>query len=421
MTPLLVKAYLLDHTFQQLEDEHGVCARLSADGSKLSLNYDQVLVKSGDPVAEQCRGLVVRPLAFQRLRTSADWKQEVVGHVEVVAWPMNRFYNAGDAAAAEVDWSDTGLRVYEKLDGTMIVMYFDHLQDRWCAGTRGVCEADMPIRLGDMSLGTTTFSDLFWKALWITAAAQGAYMPGVAPSAYEACRELMQDFDRSLTYVFELTGPHNRVVVRYNDPRVTLLAIRNTVTGEELSIEKHGPASLPRPGVWPIADLTALAAFVNAADPGKIEGAVVCDSRFRRLKVKNMAWVMSSRAKDLVTTSLRSGLEAVIQERLDDILPLLEKDVGDKLVSLRDAYKQFCLGIDQSFAAWHAEANGDRKAFALKVTGSKSWTPPFFNMWEGRAASCHEWVRSMSERGKLPDSSLDAILGKMQLPQSLVA
>ena len=123
----LVKAYLRTHTFQQLEDEHGVCARPNATGDKFSLNYDQILVKNGDPVAEQCRGMVVRPhefefMDFMEAFTQRGWKNTRVGEVDVLAWPMNRFYNHGDAAGAQVDWSDPGLRVYEKLDGTMMVV-----------------------------------------------------------------------------------------------------------------------------------------------------------------------------------------------------------------------------------------------------------------------------------------------------------
>ena len=121
---LLVTEYLKTHTFQQLEDEHGVCARKSSDGSKYSLNYDMIMVKSGDKLAEQCRGLIVRPWSWLGLVTAGeDWKNHVVGDTTTLAWPMDRFYNHGDAAGAQIDWSDPALRVLEKLDGTMVILY----------------------------------------------------------------------------------------------------------------------------------------------------------------------------------------------------------------------------------------------------------------------------------------------------------
>ena len=45
-----VKEYLRRHTFRELEEEHGVCARPNATFDKFALNYDQILSKPGDPV-----------------------------------------------------------------------------------------------------------------------------------------------------------------------------------------------------------------------------------------------------------------------------------------------------------------------------------------------------------------------------------
>src|SRR5579863_220361 len=171
---LLVKDYLLDHSFQELEDEHGVCARPNATLDKFALNYDQILTKSGDPVAEQCRGMVVRPHELPRLTQTdrktglIDWKNKQVGPIDVLAWPMNRFYNHGDAAAANIDWSHPSLKVYEKVDDTCIILYWDPLHDKWHCGTRSVPEADLPIQVGHMEIGDMTFSQLFLKALAAT-------------------------------------------------------------------------------------------------------------------------------------------------------------------------------------------------------------------------------------------------------------
>jgi hypothetical protein len=413
----LVCDYLQDHTFEQLEDEHGVCVRPSQDFTKYSLNYDQLAIKRGDRLAEQCRGMVIRPLEMTRIRVALDWKQERVGYVEVVAWPMDRFYNHGDVSAAEVDWSDPGLRVYEKLDGTMVVLYWDALKCQWHAATRSVPEADVPIKTDDLVMGDKTFSKLFWEALYTTWHDDWLNIDSGDPP--ELADILKQNFDHNLTYVFELTGPHNRVVVRYDAPRVTLLAVRHPVTGEEHDIHRTRPSGrIPRPKTWPLNDVAALVAFVDQADPGQLEGAVVCDSQFRRLKVKNKSWVLSSRAKDLVTSSRRNALEAVVQERLDDIIPLLDKDIGDKLLQIQAAYLQLCKQTDEQFVAWRDEAAGSRKDFALLVTASDQWTPPFFGLWTGQAATTRDWIRDASGKGKLSDSTLDVILSKLMVTSS---
>jgi hypothetical protein len=409
VSPLVIE-YLRTKSFQQLEDEHGVCARPNSTFDKFSLNYDQILVKNGDPVAEQCRGMVVRPhLSPQFWLACSDWKSVPVGACDVLAWPMNRFYNHGDAAGADVDWSDPGLRVYEKLDGTMMVVYWDPLQGRWHAGTRSVPEADLPIRVGHMEIGDMTFSELFFKALRETREAAEGKPLDWEPTDFDKVVHL----NKELTYVFELTTPYNRIVVKYDEPRVTLLAARHTATGRELPIESLRLQHVNRPKTWDLRSAAALDAFVNSADPSLLEGAVVCDSQFRRLKVKNKAWVLSSKAKDLVTVSRRSALLAIVKGEIDDVIPIVEKDIADELCRMQSALRDYMLSIDRNFSEFKARAAGSRKDFALMVTSSGDWTPPYFNMWEGRATTALGWAQAAAANGKLSDSTLDAILGRL--------
>lgn len=409
---LLVIEYLKTHSFQQLEDTHGVCARPSTDRSKYSLNYDQILVKSGDKLAEQCRGLIIRPWAWT-VTTGDEWKDHIVGDVDVLARPMDRFYNHGDTAGAQIDWSDPKLKVLEKLDGTMIIMYWDPLKQQWCAGTRSVPEADLPIRAGHMEIGDMTFAELFWRANYETSEAWIRDNHGTHED-FETFKTSCEDwYNKKWTYVFELTTPWNRVVVRYNEPRITLLAIRETATGRELDPVDHGVVYIPLPESWSLRDPIALAAFIDQADPAKLEGAVVVSSSFSRLKVKNKSWILSSKAKDLVTVSRRSALEAIILEKIDDIIPLLEKDVGDELLRMQSALARYCKVVDGNFAQFKEMASGSRKLFAEQVMLSGDWTPAYFNLWENKSPNALAWVKSMCERGKLSSSSLDTLLSKL--------
>lgn len=405
MQPLIVD-YLKTHTFQQLEDEHGVCVRFSRDGTKCSCNYDQLLVKSGDKLAEQCRGMVIRPTEFTPSLHGDKWKETIVGNVQVLAWPMDRFYNHGDSAAALIDWTCNGLRIYEKLDGTMVVLYWDELLGKWCAGTRSVCEADLPIQAGHLEIGDATFHDLFVKALVATRAASQGEPINVLMTQPEHVTELNEE----LTYVFELTSQFNRIVVEYTSPSVTLLAVRHTSTGQELNIHEVNLPHVPRPKSWLLSDVEALVAFVDQAEPSKLEGAVVIDGSFRRLKVKNKSWVMASRAKDGVTSSPRNALECVIAEKVDDVASLLPGDVADKLHAMQANYVAYCASIDEAFVRLKAEADGSRKRFAELVMLSGDWTPAYFQLWTGKATSTREWIRSMYDNGKLSATILDTLL-----------
>ena len=419
----LVKDYLRNHTFQQLEDEHGVYARFSADESKASLNYDTILTKSGDTIAEQCRGLIIRPTQFKKRVFGERWRDAVVGEVDVLAWPLVRFYNHGDPAATDIDWSHPSLRVYEKLDGTMIVLYWDPLHGEWHAGTRSVPEADLPIQVGHMEIGDTTFSQLFWKALH-TSICDSIDITVCWSHPSALINDFLDVLDKGLTYVFELTGPYNNIVVKYDRLGVTLLAIRRTQTGEELAIDTMG-VEVPwvrRPKTWEIRDIASLTTFVDNADPSQLEGAVVCvqaGGTFQRLKVKNKTYVLAHKAKDSVMSSPRNALEVIIREKVDDIAPIVPANVKDTLLKMQDAYRRFCKDTDDSYVKWDKEASGDRKAFALLVIGSGSWPAPFFNLWEGRAENTREWIRDTCEQGKLSNSTLDKILSKLTLSPTI--
>jgi hypothetical protein len=409
---LLVKDYLRRHSFQQLEDEHGVNARPNSTGDKYSLNYDQISAKNGDPLAEQCRGLVIRPTQFDKFIFGDGWKDAIVGELDVLAWPMNRFYNHGDPSAVEIDWADPGIRVYEKVDGTCIILYWDPLHGKWHAGTRSVPEADLPIQVGHMEIGDMTFSQLFLKALVATR----EELSGQKVDWEVDGPDKVIHLNKEMTYVFELVSTYNQIVVVYPEPRAYLLAVRHTATGKELPIETVRLQHVRRPKTWPIRDVVTLATFVDSANPAELEGAVVCTSQFGRLKVKNKTYVLAHKSKDTVMSSMRNALEAVILEKVDDLLPILpNEEAKDRLISVRRAFIDYCKEIDARVAAFREDAAGSRKRFAEQVMLSGDWTAPYFNLWENRAANAYEWFTAACKNNKLSSGSLDTILSKLTL------
>jgi len=104
---LQVQNYLLTHSLNDLIKEHGVYHRIH--GHKMSLNYDQIEAKDNDPIAQECRGLI---LGFNKSVTDPN---EVFGDTEVVAYPFKRFFNYGQDSAARVNFSNA--KFYQKYDG----------------------------------------------------------------------------------------------------------------------------------------------------------------------------------------------------------------------------------------------------------------------------------------------------------------
>ena len=91
----LVREFLLVKSLEDLEREHGVKARVH--DHKFSLNYDQIESREDDPLAQECRGLILRPTELQG---SIDVARPL-GDTIVLARPFDRFFNYGQAAAAE--------------------------------------------------------------------------------------------------------------------------------------------------------------------------------------------------------------------------------------------------------------------------------------------------------------------------------
>lgn len=385
MMNLLVIDYLKTHTFQQLETEHGVNARPSKCFSKFSLNYDMLDAQAGAEISGQCRGLIIRPKSVIGQQT---WKDVLVGDCDIIAYPLHRFYNHGDYNCAKLNWQD--VTIYEKIDGTMIALYHDSLQGRWCVATRSVPEADIP-----MSMHEITFSDLFWMALEKTVTVP--------------IEHLLGRLQKNVTYVFELTSPLNQVVIPYNEYRVTLLASRDNKTGIEMHLDRHVALNLPFPKQWKLSSVEDIVKFVDAANPLELEGAVVCDAGFNRIKIKNKSYVLAHATKDSVCASPRNAMEIVLRKKVDDITPLLDPLTAQKMIEMQDNVKKYLEKINVNFKIWK-DLSQSRKDFALKVISSKEWNAPYFAMWENKATSSSNYIEILVESNKLTPTTIDNVL-----------
>jgi hypothetical protein len=390
----LVKQYLLTHSFQELESEHGVCARVSSrDLTKVSLNYDQLSAKSGDLLSEQCRGMVIRT-------KSVAHEGMPVGDIDVLAWPLCRFYNHGDPAACVIDMSSPDVRVYEKLDGTMIALYWDPACSEWCCATRSVPEADIPF--ANITGTEMTFCTLFKRAF-----ASVTVMTGMSYS------DIMS---KDYTYIFELTSPYNRIVVDYTEMGVTLLGMRHTLLGHEVDIKNASDVLpfVPRPKSWSINNIDDIIKFVNDADPMKLEGAVVVDGLFRRIKVKGRAYVLASRCRDTLV-SPRNVLELIISGKSDDVLPVLVPELANNVIKKQEQLRVWCVAMDTRFHRWATESSNVRKDFARLVVASGDPKGPHFDMFDGKVTSTAVWLEGLHATGKLGQGILDTVLKALEI------
>lgn len=406
---VLVCEYLKVKSLEDLEAEHGIKSRVH--GHKVSLNYDQIEAQEDDPMVAQCRGLILRPAEPRRGSVAVS---QPLGDTVVLARPFDRFFNYGQSAAANVDFNHPATAFYEKLDGTFCIVYYDDVKHEWHVGTRAVPEANLPID----GFGDHTFRSLFEKALKET-------------TSKEFHKWSSEHLFRDTTYMFELTTPLNRIVVDYGGYGITLLGARKTQSGKELN-----PAFVQAQVRTPTADrfrfssVSELVSFVSKRDPTKHEGIVVCDHKFRRVKVKNAGYVALSKVRDSALKSPRGLVELILLEKLDDALPLLPENIMERAEKLQKSFRKMISEFREKYNSCLDEANKTvpifnenspalhrehRKVFALAVQEHNGWLAPMMSIYLGKVGSFTDWISSKKNPdGGWSNNFLDTILNNIE-------
>lgn len=403
---LHVREYLKTHSLNQLKAEFGVNSSWKVPTYKFSLNYDQLESKAG-PLTNQCRGLILATADG----SNVDSLDAVVGETIVLARPMDRFFNYGDPNATNVNFDHVDTCYFEKLDGTLCILYFDRIKHEWHVATRGVPEANLPIDGFD----DLTFRKLFEKALFETS--------GKTFDEFVTSDEFTDNTD-NLTFCFELTSPYNRVVVDYKDSRLTLLAVRHRLDGHNINLHEmqnnQGTfCGLPIVKRHAIRNVTDLLEFVNTQNPTEHEGVVVCDSNHNRVKVKNAAYLAYNRARDIVGKSPRALLELILLEKIDDVLPMLPEHMKARSDEMQNSLVELVREIDQNYLVCKTIADKDtvnaRKAFCLEAQAHKFWLEPLINRFLGKCDDSRSFfAQHKNPDGSYTDSFLDKILTQIK-------
>ena len=247
------------HTIDSLESTYAIKAKRHRSHPNLVLfKYNQIESPFGERIVQECRGII--------LDESDGWR--------VVSRAFDKFFNAGEGHAAEIDWSTA--RVQEKLDGSLCTLF--HYADDWHVATSGTPDASG--RIGPLE---RDFASLFWEAYHSTAE---SLLPGV----------------RDFCFYFELTSPHNRVVVPHTETRLTLLGARHLEGGIEIGPDVASVMLYDFPYVreFPLSGSESVAASFATMSPLKQEGYVICDATFNRIKVKHPGYVALHHAKGFV-------------------------------------------------------------------------------------------------------------------------
>ena len=338
--------------------------------SKIHLKYDQIESDMSYPEVQDCRGLILE---------RDTWK--------IMSMSFRKFFNHGESHAAKIDWNSA--HVLEKVDGTMIQVYWDWHKKEWFAATTGTAEGEGEV---NNKMGTT-FNELFWSTV---------------VKYNNIFKNLL---DKSFTYVFELTTPYNIVVKPHGESSVTLLAIRSNETLQELSYENILAA-----GKW--LQVPVVKCFdLNATDFGALirtfegmpwseEGYVVVDGNFNRVKIKNPAYVAvhhlkSKTAEHNILTVVKANeieeFAATFIERKDEVFSLKKK--YDTLVSkLEDVWVILSDNLPKNIT------KEENKRYAAKVFeivdkfDVKQFSGLYFSLKDKKVASVKDFIHEYDDK-----------------------
>ena len=312
------------------------------------------------PLARECRGLKFAPDGT------------------LIARPFHKFFNLGEKRPPQEEPWATAHVVLDKLDGSMI--------------HPAMVDEDMVFMT---RMGMSPQSKQAWGA--------------APPEVLSLCADMLS---AGYTPIFEFTSPENRIVVAYDTPALTLLAVRQTRSG--LYMPHAEVEALGRRHGVPVAanfgDVEDVAQFWSDARALEgVEGYVIAFDDGHRLKIKADAYVL--RHKALAGLAFEKNLLAwVSKDALDDVLPLLAPDAAETVrayqTEVMDAVTRWETEIGE-FVENHSHLH--RKEFAMKT---KACIPARLQSVAFRALDGtppRKGLMEILERASGSDTKVDAI------------
>ncbi len=315
---------------KRLEREYSIKSK--TDGPLAIFNYGYEC-DFANPLVQEARGIIIDT---ERL--------------SVVCFPFRKFGNHNEYYADEIDW-DTA-RVQEKVDGSIIKLWYNELRGAWQFSTNGMIDADYAEIEG---LSGRNFGEIIREA------------DNYGNIPFDSLR-------RDTTYIFELVSPQTKVIVEYGKTTLYHIGTRNNLTG----VESESDIGIRKPASYPLRSLSECidaARALNSQAEGEAveaEGYVVVDALYRRVKVKSPNYLMQHRLRLSVDASKKACVALILGKREE--LELAIRLNPALAVSLRYYDYKLCEIISEARALGElakkllSEYSGDRGAMARIIS-----------------------------------------------------
>lgn len=197
-----VQKYIRDNGWEALTSELSIKVDVYHDHGMAKLNYSQFAGPKTHPVVMECRGLIL----------------SYPDPSKVIARAFTRFFNLGEAPEITTKCNIANSDVYEKVDGSLVMVYWCPSTNQYEISTRGKAFAEGQCPDHNHATFRSAIVDAF----------------GVSNGEFQDAMRQANPW-KSVTHVFEYIGPMNRIVTRYTASGMVLLAVIVNETGERFT------------------------------------------------------------------------------------------------------------------------------------------------------------------------------------------
>ena len=368
---LYVQKFISENSdWEELLQEKPYCITISRDkvfGHNLVMfKYSQPDSDFNNQLVRECRGLILDE-----------------DTLEPVCVPFFKFGNFSESYVPDIDWSSAF--VSQKLDGSLLKLV--RIGDDILWSTNGTIDAYKAPLMEQLGCNATSFGELAWLAVLENyRTAKGL---GISDCIdHDAVNGWLKTIIRpGFTYMFELTSPYNRVVVRFNETRLNFIGCRDNCTLKELKFYEHELAKVFNiPKVYPLKTLDDCIKAASELGSDE-EGFVVCDKDFNRVKVKSALYcsIHHLRGENGVM-SYKRALEIIKANEQEEVLTYFpeHKSAFDELT------EKFNLKVAEAENAWklfkkESDSLPTRKDQAIWILSHcKEFSGFLFQMLDGK-------------------------------------
>lgn len=259
--------------------------------------------------------------------------------------PFYKFGNYGESYVVPLNWENS--YVMEKLDGSLIKLWFDNGSWHW--STNSTIDAEKA------PLNNNEFKNYFQL---IEYAVSGDF-------------SFLHELDKKVCYMFELTSPYNKVVVDYKETYLNLIGARRMDNLQEYNfddLEKiytivfrdRKEFKLPKTYVFLSLDQCIKTTQKMSSDE---EGFVAVDNNFNRMKIKSKEWLKAAKLKNNGVVTCSRVIEMMRNGTLDDFKAYCPEHVDfvDEILAKYQKIKKIL----------------SREEFWFESSDAKTWQKPY--------------------------------------------